>query len=70
MIILILGMLLAPGKADASAGVLFGYVQKIATFIVGNDASVDAINVFSSRIIFGSLLVVAFIAWTLQRKLN
>lgn len=70
MIILILGMLLAPGKADASPGVLFGYVQKIAAFFIGNDASVEAINVFSSRIIFGSLLVVAFIAWTLQRKLN
>jgi len=70
MIILILGMLLAPGKAGESAGVLFDYVQKIAAFFIGNDASVEAINVFSSRIIFGSLLVVAFIAWTLQRKLN
>ncbi|MFY7840497.1 MAG: MFS transporter [Lacibacter sp.] len=70
MIILLLGMLLAPGNTDASAGVLFNYVQKIATLFIGNDASVDAINVFSSRIIFGSLLVVAFIAWTLQRKLN
>lgn len=70
MIILILGMLLAPGKADVSAGVLFSYVQKIAGFVIGNNASVEAVNVFSSRIIFGSLLVVAFIAWTLQRKLN
>ena len=70
MIILILGMLLAPGKADASAGVLFSYVQKIAAFFIGNDAGVEAINVFSSRIIFGSLFIVAFIAWTLQRKLN
>jgi len=70
MIILLLGMLLAPGNADASAGVLFDYVQKIATLFIGNDASVDATNVFSSRIIFGSLLLVAFIAWTLQRKLN
>ena len=70
MVILILGMLLAPGKADASAGVLFGYVQKIAAIFIGNDASVEAINVFSSRIIFGSLFVVALIAWTLQRKLN
>lgn len=70
MIILLLGMLLAPGRADASPGVLFDYVQKIATFFIGNDASADAINVFSSRIIFGSLFVVAFIAWTLQRKLN
>jgi inositol transporter-like SP family MFS transporter len=70
MIILLLGMLLAPGKADASAGVLFEYVQKIAAFFIGNDAGIDAINVFSSRIIFGSLFVVALIAWTLQRKLN
>jgi MFS transporter, SP family, inositol transporter len=70
MVILILGMLLAPGKADASAGVLFGYVQKIAAFFIGNDASVEAINVFSSRIIFGSLFVVALVAWTLQRKLT
>jgi inositol transporter-like SP family MFS transporter len=70
MIILILGMLLAPGKADVSAGVLFSYVQKVAFLFIGNDASVEAVNVFSSRIIFGSLLVVAFIAWTLQRKLN
>lgn len=69
-IILVLGMLLAPGKADASAGVLFGYVQKIAAFFIGSDASVEAINVFSSRIIFGSLFIVAFIAWNLQRKLN
>jgi inositol transporter-like SP family MFS transporter len=70
MIILILGMLLAPGKADASAGVLFGYVQKVATFFLGNGAEIKAINVFSSRIIFGSLFIVAFIAWNLQRKLN
>ena len=70
MIILVLGMLLAPGKADASAGVLFGYVQKIAAFVIGNDASVEVVNVFSSRLIFGSLFIVAFIAWTMQRKLN
>lgn len=69
-IILLLGMLFAPGKADASAGVLFGYVQKIAGIFIGNDASVEAVNVFSSRIIFGSLFIVAFIAWILQRKLN
>jgi inositol transporter-like SP family MFS transporter len=69
-IILALGMLLAPGKADASAGVLFGYVQKLAAFVIGNDASLETVNVFSSRMIFGSLFIVAFIAWTLQRKLN
>lgn len=69
-IILLLGMLLAPGKADASAGVLFGYVQKIATFFLGNDISLESVNVFSSRIIFGSLFIVAFIAWLLQRRLD
>lgn len=69
-IILVLGMLLAPGKADASAGVLFDYVQKLSAFFIGKDASVEAVNVFSSRIIFGSLFIVAFIAWSLQRKLN
>ncbi|WNH09429.1 MFS transporter [Thalassobellus suaedae] len=69
-IILLLGMLLAPGKADAAAGVLFSYVEKIATLFIGNDASLEAVNVFSSRLIFGSLFIVAFIAWTLQRKLN
>lgn len=69
-IILILGMLLAPGKAGESAGVLFEYVQKAALFCLGSDASVEAVNVFSSRIIFGSLFIVAFIAWILQRKLD
>lgn len=69
-IILILGMLLAPGKEGESAGVFFGWVQQLATFFLNTDASVAAINVFSSRIIFGSLFVVAFIAWLLQRRLD
>lgn len=69
-IILLLGMLFAPGKADAAAGVLFGYVEKTAAFFIGNDASVESVNVFSSRLIFGSLFIVAFIAWILQRKLS
>lgn len=69
-IILLLGMLLAPGKADAAAGVLFSYVEKIAAFFLGNDLSVESVNVFSSRLIFCSLFIVAFIAWNLQRKLN
>lgn len=68
-IILILGMLLAPGKAGEAAGVLFGFVQKIAACVLGSDASVESVNVFSSRIIFGSLFIVAFVAWTLQRRL-
>ncbi|MDL2241367.1 MFS transporter [Bacteroidales bacterium OttesenSCG-928-L03] len=62
-IILFLGMLLAPD------GVLGGWVRNIAIFFhgEGNDA---ALAVFGNRIIFGTLFVVAFIAWNLQRKLN
>ncbi|NDW09707.1 MFS transporter [Dysgonomonas sp. 520] len=69
-IILILGMLLAPGKDGESAGVLFGFVEKIAAIFLGDNASVAAVNVFSSRIIFGSLFIVAFVAWLFQRKLD
>ncbi len=69
-IILILGMLLAPGKEGESAGVLFGLVQKFAALFLDGNASVAAVNVFSSRIIFGSLFIVAFIAWILQRRLD
>lgn len=69
-IILILGMLLAPGKGSESAGALFGFVQKVASLFLTGDASIQEVNVFSSRLIFGSLFIVAFIAWTLQRKLN
>ena len=69
-IILILGMLLAPGKEGESAGVLFGYVQEAARFFLGSDASISTVNVFSSRIIFGSLFIVAFVAWLLQRRLD
>ncbi len=69
-IILILGMLLAPGKTGEAAGALFGYVQKFAALFLDANASVEAINVFSSRIIFGSLFIVAFVAWLLQRRLD
>ncbi len=69
-IILVLGMLLAPGKDGESAGILFGLVQEIAISLLGSNASAAAVNVFSSRIIFGSLFIVAFIAWTMQRKLD
>ena len=64
MCILLLGMLFAPG------GYLFSWVESLAHTIAGADAAVEAINVFSSRIVFFSLLVVAFIAWTLQRGLE
>jgi len=69
-IILLFGMLLAPGKEGAEAGVLFGFVERVAALFLSGDASAAAVNVFSSRIIFGSLFVVAFVAWLLQRKLD
>ena len=64
MIILLLGMFFAPG------GYLFGWVESIGHFIGGADLSGDALNVFSSRVVFFSLFVVAFIAWNMQRKLE
>ena len=64
MIILLLGMFFAPG------GYLFGWVESLAHAIGGADLSGDALNVFSSRVVFFSLFVVAFIAWNLQRKLE
>ena len=69
-IILILGMLLAPPTGDGAHGVLFGGVQALAEAINGGSLSGPALNVFSSRIVFASLFIVAFIAWTLQRRLN
>lgn len=64
MCILLLGMLFAPG------GYLFGWVESLAQTIAGSGLSVDATNVFSSRVVFFSLFVVAFIAWNLQRGLQ
>ncbi len=64
MVILFLGMLFAPG------GYLFSWVEGIAHLIGGADIAGNALNVFSSRIVFFSLFVVAFIAWTLQRQLE
>lgn len=63
MIILLLGMLFAPD------GYLFDWIERIAQVFVSSDCR-EAIDVFSSRIVFFSLLVVAFIAWNLQRKLE
>jgi inositol transporter-like SP family MFS transporter len=62
-IILCLGMLLAPD------GALGEPVRKLAILVHG-EGNPDALNLFGNRIIFGTLFVVAFIAWTLQRKLN
>ena len=64
MIILLLGMFFAPG------GYLFGWVEKVAHLFGGADMPEVAVQVFSSRIVFFSLLVVAFVAWNLQRRLE
>ena len=64
MIILLLGMLLAP------EGVLFGWVRSVAGLFIETDSLTDTVKVFSSRIVFFSLFVVAFIAWNLQRGLQ
>ena len=64
MVILLLGMLFAPG------GYLFGWVESLAHSIGGSGLSEQATNVFSSRVVFFSLFVVAFIAWNLQRGLQ
>ena len=64
MIILLLGMCFAPG------GYLFGWVESIGHAIGGADLSGAALNVFSSRVVFFSLFIVAFIAWNMQRKLE
>ena len=64
MFILFFGMLFAPG------GYLYGPVEALAHAIVGNDAAQTAVEVFSSRVVFLTLFVVAFIAWNLQRQLE
>ncbi len=64
MIILLLGMFFAPD------GYLFSYVEKIGVAIGGAGLDLKALNVFSSRLVFLSLFIVAFIAWNMQRKLE
>ena len=64
MFILLFGMLFAPG------GYLFGWVEGVAHTFLGDGAAAEAVNVFSSRIVFLTLFIVAFIAWNLQRKLQ
>jgi len=64
MIILLLGMFFAPG------GYLFGWVESLAAAFVGADAPRTVVEVFSSRLVFLSLFIVAFIAWNLQRRLQ
>ena len=70
-IILVLGTLLAPPTGGAaSGGLLFGFVEGVAQMVTGGVATGAALNVFSSRLVFVSLFVVALIAWLLQRRLN
>jgi inositol transporter-like SP family MFS transporter len=64
MSILFFGMLLAPG------GVLYGPVESLGRAVMGADAAQAAVEVFSSRVVFFTLFVVAFVAWTLQRQLE
>ncbi len=64
MIILLMGMLFAPG------GYLYGPVESLAHAVIGADAAAAAVEVFSSRVVFFTLLVIAFIAWLLQRQLE
>ena len=64
MVILLLGMLFAPG------GYLFSWVEGLAATLGGDGLSQQATEVFSSRVVFFSLFVVAFIAWNLQRGLQ
>lgn len=64
MCILLCGMFFAPG------GYLFDVVQSLALTFGVDGANEAAINVFSSRLVFFTLFVVAFIAWNLQRKLE
>ncbi len=64
MVILLFGMFFAPG------GYLFGWVEALAHLVGGETLSEPALNVFSSRVVFFTLFIVAFVAWTLQRQLD
>lgn len=64
MVILLLGMLFAPG------GSLYGWVEALAAAVGGSGLSEAGTQVFSSRVVFFSLFIVAFIAWNLQRGLQ
>lgn len=72
LIILIIGTLLAPptGSEGDAGGLLFGLVESIAHAVGGSQIQGGALQVFSSRIVFASLFVVALIAWLLQRQLD
>jgi len=67
LMILILGTLLAPAVGESSGGLLYGLTEWVGGWFGVEGA---ALHVFSSRIVFASLFIVAFIAWNLQRKLD
>ncbi|MBO4906650.1 MAG: MFS transporter [Bacteroidaceae bacterium] len=64
MVILLFGMFFAPD------GYLYSIVESLAHTVIGADAAQTAVEVFSSRVVFFTLFVVAFIAWNLQRQLE
>lgn len=64
MLILFFGMLFAPG------GYLYSPVESLAHAVIGADAAEASVQVFSSRVVFFTLFVVAFVAWNLQRQLQ
>lgn len=67
MMVLLLGMCFAPG------GYLFSWVQALASACLGAPVAElpeAEVNVFSSRILFSVLFIVAFVAWNLQRRLE
>lgn len=67
LVILLTGTVLAPPSGGAEAGVAYPLVEWVGSFFGVEGA---ALHVFSSRIVFFSLFVVAFIAWQLQRRLD
>lgn len=62
LFILLFGMLFAPG------GALYGVVESVAGLFGVTEGS--SLEVFSSRIVFFTLFIIAFIAWNLQRQLE
>ena len=67
LVILLTGTVLAPPTGGAASGVAYPLVEWVGSFFGVEGA---ALHVFSSRIVFFSLFVVAFIAWQLQRRLD
>ena len=67
LVILLTGTVLAPPTGGAASGVAYPLVEWVGSFFGVAGA---ALHVFSSRIVFFSLFVVAFIAWQLQRRLD